>query len=117
VETDVVALVVSELATNSVNVRSWFKVSVYPPYEDGTSRYLQIRVADGKPALSRPSLTMPAPEDLTENGRGLSMVELVAERWYWAPMGDGKYVSVTLREKLSGHSRSRPAVIRSTAAV
>lgn len=79
------ALLVSELVTNTVRYG-------LPPVEleigCDASHALQVRVSDAAPELPRP--TEASPDD--EQGRGLSIVQILSDAWGVDPHQDGKTV-------------------------
>jgi len=80
-----VELVVTELTTNAVrHARTLFTVSMT---WDG--RRLRIEVSDAQPVPPVP-LDHPAPESL--GGRGLLLVEQIADRWGYDPHERGKTI-------------------------
>jgi anti-sigma regulatory factor (Ser/Thr protein kinase) len=82
--TELVALLVSELVSNAIG------------HSDGpiglrlrcTQRVLCVEVSDGD--TRRPRLRDAGPED--EAGRGLHLVDRLADRWGVRPLPDGKVV-------------------------
>ena len=81
-----VELVVTELATNAVrHARTLFTVSMA---WDG--RRLRIEVSDAHPVPPRPT-DQPPPADST-GGRGLLLVEQLADRWGYDPHERGKTI-------------------------
>jgi anti-sigma regulatory factor (Ser/Thr protein kinase) len=84
VDRDLVALLVSELATNAI-------IHVGQPFDvwvSVTPRRARIGVDDRSPVL--PSLTPTSQETL--GGRGLSLVASLAKRWRVEPTGLGKTI-------------------------
>lgn len=85
---DVVELMVSELATNSVrHARSEFELAI----EDSGG---QIRVEVRDSGHGQPTLQAPAPEEAS--GRGLRIVEAMSEAWGVIRAPDAKTVWFTL---------------------
>ena len=81
---DEVSLLVSELASNAVrHARTPFQVSLAC---DGST--VRVEVGDGDPAL--PIRQDPVPEAVT--GRGLLIVDALADRWGVEPAAVGKTV-------------------------
>jgi anti-sigma regulatory factor (Ser/Thr protein kinase) len=84
---DDVVLVVSELVTNSVRAGAWqIRVAL-----DITEERLELQVSDdatGWPAVRHADWDDP-------RGRGLAIVEDVADDWHATGLGDGKQVTVT----------------------
>lgn len=105
-ETDVIALLVSELATNSVHAAGVFAVVVFLPYEDDAGfLHLRVEVVDDCPV--RPTDRGMAPE-AAESGRGIPIVATLAEEWHSEEREHGKAVCITLREEVRhGPGRSR----------
>lgn len=88
-----VELVVSELVTNAVNADA-ARISVRLCVED---RHVRIEVEDdagGTPTVMHTTTT-------DERGRGLAIVDSLADRWGIQPMAPGKQVWVELRRPLS----------------
>jgi anti-sigma regulatory factor (Ser/Thr protein kinase) len=89
-ERDLVALLVSELATNAVvHAATAFSVTVHDEAGDVT-----VTVGDDEPRLP------PAPtpfEEHGEGGRGLAMVAAMAATWGADPEAAGKRVWFTVR--------------------
>jgi anti-sigma regulatory factor (Ser/Thr protein kinase) len=88
---DDIALMVSELVTNAVrHAGTDFRVSVHR-----TPATVRVSVTDGRPG--RPVPRTPAPHELS--GRGLMIVERLADAWGVDPERGGKTVwfSVNLR--------------------
>lgn len=83
-------LLVSELVTNSVRYGGAPVVVAV----DCDEHSLQVRVRDGGPALPRRR----AVGMLDENGRGLTLLDLVSECWGVDPDPDGKTVWFRLRD-------------------
>ena len=85
VDPDVVALLVSELATNAlVHGSGEVRVRVLPG-----DRTLRVEISDGDPSL--PSLRAASPLD--EGGRGVALVDALSTRWGADPdRGGGKTV-------------------------
>lgn len=81
---DTVALLVSELVTNAVlHARTQVEVRL-----EGDGRLLRIEVRDRN---TRRPVRERVPVDAT-TGRGLALVEAVADRWGVQPHADGKVV-------------------------
>lgn len=86
---DQVALVVSELAANAVlHAATPFSVTVCDA-ETG----IRIEVADGNPAVPQ----LKAHENTAPTGRGLRIVEQLADRWGVRLTGSGKVVWVEIQ--------------------
>lgn len=92
-----VELMVSELATNCIrHVRSGFRLTIH-------RRPAEIRVEVTDPGGGRPTIRDPGPEE--PSGRGLMIVDMLAERWgvqNKAPAG--KTVWFTLTDQVSTQS-------------
>lgn len=84
---DDVALVVSELVTNSVRAGA-FSIEVWIASD---SQRIEICVADDAPGWPTPRSAHP--DDL--GGRGLAIVERLADAWTTAPAYPGKAVTAT----------------------
>lgn len=84
---EVAVLLVSELVTNAIlHGRAPLELRAQSAPGSG----LRVEVADHDP--SRPPLLNTA-ENLTEpGGRGLQLVDSLADRWGWSESGDGKVV-------------------------
>jgi anti-sigma regulatory factor (Ser/Thr protein kinase) len=86
---DVAVLLVSELVTNAIRYgRPPIHLRAFPQGQG-----LRVEVTDGErraPATNadRP----PAKGDVAEGGRGLLLVEGLADRWGWSAAGRGKVV-------------------------
>lgn len=77
-------LLVSELATNAVlHAGTAFRVAVH----DGAGT-IRVEVSDGDPTV--PELQHDSPDAIT--GRGLQIVDRIADRWGVSPSADGKAV-------------------------
>ncbi|MDH6112571.1 anti-sigma regulatory factor (Ser/Thr protein kinase) [Kitasatospora sp. MAP12-15] len=115
-ETDMVALLVSELATNSVHAAGVFAVVVFAPCEDDAGRlHLRVEVVDDSPV--QPVNRGMAPTS-AESGRGIPMVAAIAEEWHSEERANGKAVCITLREEVRhGHERRRQRSNNSVAAL
>ena len=83
---DVVALLVSELAANAVNHAGTPFTVQLQLLEAGT--VVHVEVADASTRLPRPH----APSIDVPTGRGLSIVERLADRWGFSVVPDGKCV-------------------------
>ena len=84
VESDVVALLVSEVATNAlVHGDGEVRVRVLP-----TAEGVRVEVHDDSPRLP----SMRAATMLDEGGRGVALVDALSSSWGAAPDGDGKTV-------------------------
>ena len=84
VEATAVAVVVSELVTNSVlHAASTARIQVV-----AAERFVRVEVHDADPTL--PVLRHPSPETVT--GRGLMLVDALTDRWGAEPTDDGKVV-------------------------
>lgn len=85
---DVLRLVVSELATNAVlHAKSAFCVRVI-----SDDRLVRVEVVDESPELPTRRRFDPS----AASGRGLAIIEKVAARWGVTPEGSGKQVWVEL---------------------
>lgn len=83
-DVDTAVLLVSELVTNAVlHARSPFRVLVEPRAEA-----IRVEVHDGSPVP--PRMHMFAPTSAT--GRGLRLLDRLAQTWGVTPMSDGKCV-------------------------
>lgn len=115
------SLLVSELATNSVQARaSTFTIVVFEPYEDETGRYLRFEVTDDCSTVPAPKQTMPKiPDDGVppESGRGLPLVEALSEEWYPERRDVGKAICVTLKEERDAPARSCNPQVQLTTSV
>jgi anti-sigma regulatory factor (Ser/Thr protein kinase) len=77
----VVALLVSELATNSVHHASaGFTLDI-----EQTAERIRVAVSDVGPGTPR----MRSPEPVESSGRGLQIVEALSDEWGYAPSSDG----------------------------
>ena len=73
--TDVGLLLVSELATNALrHAGTEFEVEVSP-----TRHGVRVSVSDDNPQRPREALVLPGPH--VEGGRGLAIVDRLADRW------------------------------------
>jgi anti-sigma regulatory factor (Ser/Thr protein kinase) len=82
----IVALLVSELATNAVvHARSRFEITV----RLALGR-IRVEVSDGSPWLPRPRQSWATAD--RENGRGLHLVERLSSQWGATATTDGKVV-------------------------
>jgi anti-sigma regulatory factor (Ser/Thr protein kinase) len=79
------ALLVSELVTNAVR-HAGGPISVSATYLDATLR-VEVHDTDQHPL---PNLRKPSASDKT--GRGLHLVDLLADRWAITPTSDGKTI-------------------------
>lgn len=79
------ALLVSELVTNAV-MHAGGPISVSATYLDATLR-VEVHDTDQHPL---PNLRRPSASD--KAGRGLHLVELLADRWAITPTPDGKTI-------------------------
>lgn len=85
---DVVALLVTELASNSVrHTDSGFEVTI-------TSSGREIRVEATDRGEGRPQMRSPAPTD--PSGRGLRIIDMLSAAWGVEPRPKGKTVWFTL---------------------
>ncbi|QNS04845.1 ATP-binding protein [Streptomyces xanthii] len=106
-------LLVSELVTNAVvhTGRPAVLRLALPAGADGTG-VVRVEVAD---VSSRP----PAPrhaEGSETNGRGLELVDVLADRWGWRPEGAGKSIWVELeRVPVAGASLGGGTVVGASA--
>ncbi len=84
-----IALMVSELATNSVqHARTTFELAIVRSEDE-------IRVEVGDDAPGSPEMRSPAPDEPT--GRGLQIVDLLSDDWGVEPReGKGKTVWLTV---------------------
>lgn len=89
---EVAVLLVSELVTNAIRYGR-------PPILLRAFRHgpgLRVEVTDGERrapvAAGRPSDSASARGDVPEGGRGLLLVEGLADRWGWSPVNRGKLV-------------------------
>ncbi|MDH6113727.1 anti-sigma regulatory factor (Ser/Thr protein kinase) [Kitasatospora sp. MAP12-15] len=114
-ETDVIALLVSELATNSVHAAGAFAVVVFTPCEDDAG-HLRLRMEVVDDCLVRPVDRGMAP-DSAESGRGIPIVAALAEEWHSEERGNGKAVCITLREEAQHERRRRYRAGNSPAAL
>jgi anti-sigma regulatory factor (Ser/Thr protein kinase) len=102
--TDTAALIISELVTNAVAAST--SAEGQPLYEDGRLAVIHfclrsdltkllIEVWDSMPGTPVPKET----DEYDEGGRGLAIVESVAERWGWQRVPDwtGKVIWALLR--------------------
>jgi anti-sigma regulatory factor (Ser/Thr protein kinase) len=93
-------LMTSELATNSVrHARSDFELAIHRSRDE-------IRVEVSDHGEGRPVLRSPTVRD--QSGRGLQIVQALAEDWGIAPSPNGKLVWFTL--PLRTHTGSRPSL-------
>ncbi len=85
VDSEVLALLVSELATNALHhARTTFEVTI--ALDGGVAH---VEVSDGSADL--PQRT-PTDDPLRRGGRGLLLVEVLALAWGYRPTGNGKTV-------------------------
>lgn len=85
---DIIALLVSELASNSVrHTDSGFDLTI-------TAGAREIRVAATDRGAGRPRMRSPAPTD--PSGRGLQIVDMLSASWGVEPHPEGKTVWFTL---------------------
>lgn len=86
---DTALLLVSELVTNAiVHARTWCQVTF-----DVKARSVSAAVADGSPSPVVPS----QPDTADTSGRGLCLLERLADEWGWRPSGAGKMVWFEVR--------------------
>lgn len=84
IDMELVALLVSELVSNVVlHAHTPFEVEVRT-----RGAHIRVSVSDGSPVI--PSVKQYAPDSVT--GRGLTMIDLTAERWGIDENADGKAV-------------------------
>ena len=84
IDGDTVALLVSEVVTNAlVHGTGQVRVRVLP-----LGRGVRIEVHDG--SAQPPALRRASPDD--EGGRGIALVERLADRWGSEPLAEGKTV-------------------------
>jgi anti-sigma regulatory factor (Ser/Thr protein kinase) len=84
IDIELVSLLVSELVSNVVlHAHTPFEVEVR-----NRGGHIRVSVADGSPVM--PSVKQYAPDSVT--GRGLTMIDLTAERWGIDENADGKAV-------------------------
>lgn len=98
---DTVVLLVSELVTNAVvhtGRPAVLRLGLLPA---GTGAALRVEVAD---ASALPPFRRRARWDET-SGRGLELVELLADRWGWRREGAGKSIWCELDVPVCEHSR------------
>lgn len=117
---DVALLLVTELVTNAV-VHAGTRVSVVVDVSDDA---VTIRVLDGNPGVV--GLTAPAMDELVEGGRGLALVNRLADAWgtehartgkeVWFRLGDSRPVAVTPAAR-TPESPIRPAAPAPSAAL
>lgn len=86
---DVIALLVSETVTNAV-VHAGSDIDLRLSVEDGRMR---VQVIDESPAPPRPQHADVA----AEGGRGLALLDALADAWGSMPWGDGKAVWFAVR--------------------
>jgi anti-sigma regulatory factor (Ser/Thr protein kinase) len=97
---DTAQLITSELVTNAITAST----SKAPPGTEPRPVTLRITARDGElcirvwdPDPTPPPRDQPSPDPLTENGRGLIIVNALSHRWGWHPAANGgKYTWVTL---------------------
>ncbi len=95
--TQAACLLTSEILTNAVrNTRHAVGLSLYR-----TTREIVVEVTDDN--AQRPQLTLPDPAD--ESGRGLTLVDALADAWGVRPSGTGKIVWFTFAIPAAGPSR------------
>jgi anti-sigma regulatory factor (Ser/Thr protein kinase) len=101
---ETVALLVSELATNSVrHARSEFQISIR------LGQDIRIEVRDN--GSGAPEVLSPGPQD--PSGRGLLIVESMSEDWGVRRSDAGKTVWFTLSCRQSaGETRASPSTLR-----
>jgi anti-sigma regulatory factor (Ser/Thr protein kinase) len=87
---DTVALVVSELTTNSVAASCALDGGPFPVLLRLLSDRSEILIMVKDSSPQRPGRMNPA--DDAEGGRGLMLVEAVSKRWDWYPVPGGKVV-------------------------
>jgi anti-sigma regulatory factor (Ser/Thr protein kinase) len=88
---DTAALLLTELTTNALRHGEGAEIGVRILPQDGR---LRIEVCDGSPA--RPVLRHASPDD--ECGRGLFLVEALAESWGTTPDGTSTWCTLRLTE-------------------
>ena len=84
---EVAVLLVSELVTNAIRYGR-------PPIHLRAARKgqgLRVEVTDGERRAPAPASGRDG-DDVPEGGRGLLLVEGLADRWGWSPIGRGKLV-------------------------
>lgn len=80
---DTVLLLVSELVTNAVQHAPHAGIGFAATQDEGL---LLIEVQDGS---SDPPVPRHEPADIAESGRGLDLVDSLADDWGWMPHADG----------------------------
>jgi hypothetical protein len=81
---DDVVLVVSELTTNAIKYGGASSRNIYLEIVVW-SKWTLIAVADRTHEVSEVASANDEDGDLRESGRGLDIVEILAERWWWHP--------------------------------
>ncbi len=84
---EVAVLLVSELVTNAIRYGR-------PPIQLRAARKgqgIRVEVTDGERRAPSPAYGRDG-DDVPEGGRGLLLVEGLADRWGWSPIGRGKLV-------------------------
>lgn len=93
---EVARLLVSELATNAIKHGSG-EVTVTVRLE-GDQVVVEVADSSSRPPQVRPTVEPdPEDDDLAENGRGLQLVQALADSWGVAPAPDGKRVHFRMR--------------------
>jgi anti-sigma regulatory factor (Ser/Thr protein kinase) len=87
---DTVALIVSELITNSVAASRALDGGPFPVLLRLLSDRSEILIMVHDASLGQPGRLSPA--DDAEGGRGLMLVEAVSKRWDWYAVPGGKVV-------------------------
>ncbi|WP_394432214.1 ATP-binding SpoIIE family protein phosphatase [Streptomyces sp. SGAir0957] len=109
-QVDSAALLVSEMVTNVLVHTDGDALLVAEVAKDAEgARRLRVEVADASDNLPHKR----RPGELASSGRGLVLMELLAERWGVDPQGEGKCIWFELYEP-SGAVGEEPAVSRET---